>query len=76
MVGQLYGEETAAVLRSPNNTLAIAYLNAIEEMDSPLQPMTIPAKEPDTTAVSRHRTAPPVPPISGSFLRRAATAGE
>ena len=41
MVGQLYGAETAAVLRHPNNTLAIAYLNAIHEMDSPLRPMTI-----------------------------------
>lgn len=38
MVGQLYGAETAAVLRHPNNTLAIAYLNAIHEMDSPCVP--------------------------------------
>ncbi len=28
-------------LRQPNNTLAIAYLNAMEEMHSPLKPMTI-----------------------------------
>lgn len=41
MVGQLYGTDTAAVLREPNNTLAIAYLNAIEELNSPLRPMTI-----------------------------------
>lgn len=41
MVGQLYGAETAAVLRQPNNTLAIAYINAIDEMSSPLRPVTI-----------------------------------
>lgn len=41
MVGQLYGAETAAVLRQPNNTLAIAYLNAIAEVQSSLKPVTI-----------------------------------
>lgn len=41
MVSQLYDEETAAVLRQPNNTLAIAYLNAMEELGSPLHPVTI-----------------------------------
>lgn len=41
MVGQLYGTETAAVLRQPNNTLAIAYINAIDEMGSSLRPVTI-----------------------------------
>lgn len=41
MVHQLYGNETAAVLRQPNNTLAIAYLNAMEMLHSPMQPMTI-----------------------------------
>lgn len=44
MVAQLYGQETANVLRHPNNTLAIAYLNAIEEMHSPLRPVTIQRK--------------------------------
>lgn len=41
MVEQLCGKETADVLRQPNNTLAIAYLNAMEELGSPLRPMTI-----------------------------------
>ena len=41
MVEQLCGREIADVLRQPNNTLAIAYLNAMEEMHSPLKPMTI-----------------------------------
>lgn len=41
MVDQLYGAETAAVLRQPNNTLAIAYINAIKELHSPLKPVTI-----------------------------------
>jgi predicted nucleotidyltransferase len=44
MVAQIYGKETADVLRQPNNTLAIAYLNAIAELRSPLQPMTIQRK--------------------------------
>lgn len=41
MVGQLYGPETAAVLREPNNTLAISYLNALDALHSPLQPFTV-----------------------------------
>lgn len=44
MVMQLYGKDIADVLRQPNNTLAIAYLNAIEEMHSPLRPVTIQRK--------------------------------
>ena len=66
MVGQLYGEETAAVLRSPNNTLAIAYLNAIEEMDSPLQPMTIPRKG------AGHNSSQPAPDgtASATYIRQ------
>ena len=66
MVGQLYGEETAAVLRSPNNTLAIAYLNAIEEMDSPLQPMTIPRRG------AGHNSSQPAPDgtASATYIRQ------
>ena len=66
MVGQLYGEETAAVLRSPNNTLAIAYLNAIEEMDSPLQLMTIPRKG------AGHNSSQPAPDgtASATYIRQ------
>ncbi len=41
MVGQLYGADTAAVLRQPNNTLAIAYINALEALESPIRPVTI-----------------------------------
>ncbi len=41
MVGQISGPEIAAVLSQPNNTLAIAYLNALDLLDSGMQPMTI-----------------------------------
>lgn len=75
MVGQLYGAETAAVLRHPNNTLAIAYLNAIHEMDSPLRPMTIQRRGAGHNSSQPDRTARQAPPISGSFSQTAATAG-
>ena len=57
---------TAAVLRSPNNTLAIAYLNAIEEMDSPLQPMTIPRRG------AGHNSSQPAPDgtASATYIRQ------
>lgn len=41
MVGQIAGPETAAVLSQPNNTLAIAYLNALELLGSDLRPVTV-----------------------------------
>ena len=44
MVGQIYGPETAAVLRQPNNTLAIAYLNALDALQSSMRPFTIQRK--------------------------------
>ncbi len=41
MVGQIAGSEAAAVLSQPNNTLAIAYLNALEILGSKIRPVTI-----------------------------------
>jgi len=41
MVGQIYGQETADVLRQPNNTLAIAYINALDALKSKMRPVTI-----------------------------------
>ena len=66
MVGQLYGAETAAVLRHPNNTLAIAYLNAIHEMDSPLRPMTIQRRG------AGHNSSQPAPDgtASATYIRQ------
>ena len=66
MVENMYGPETAAVLQQPNNTLAIAYLNAIEEMDSPLQPMTIPRRG------AGHNSSQPAPDgtASATYIRQ------
>lgn len=41
MVGQLSGPQAAAVLRQPNNTLAIAYLNALDALGSHMRPVTV-----------------------------------
>ena len=41
-VGRFYGEQTAALLRQPNNILALEYLYALRRMDSDIQPLAIP----------------------------------
>ncbi len=41
IVGELAGPEAEAVLRQPNNTLAISYINAIAQLNSPIRPVTI-----------------------------------
>ena len=39
-VGRLFGEETAGLLRDPNNILGIEYLRAIDRLGSSLTPVT------------------------------------
>lgn len=41
-IAQLLGDETAAVLSHPNNTLGIAYCQALEKLRSSIVPATIP----------------------------------
>lgn len=41
MVREIYDEQTAEVLRQPNNTLAISYINELRELGSKIRPMTI-----------------------------------
>lgn len=41
-VGGLFGEETAALLRAPNNILGVEYLKAVEELKADLSAYTIP----------------------------------
>ncbi len=38
---QAAGEQTAAVLDEPNNILAVEYLKALADVDSPIQPLTV-----------------------------------
>ncbi len=38
---EIGGEATAAVLATPNNTLGIEYLKALQRLDSPIRPFTI-----------------------------------
>lgn len=40
-VGQLYGKETAELLRDPNNILGIEYLKAIDRIGSGITPLTV-----------------------------------
>ena len=40
-VGSLFGEQTAALLREPNNVLGIEYLKAIETLKANLSPFTV-----------------------------------
>lgn len=40
-VGNLFGDETASLLREPNNILGIEYLKAVEYLNSKIKPFTI-----------------------------------
>ncbi len=42
LLSRQYGEETAALLRTPNNTLAVEYLRANRGLATPLTPILIP----------------------------------
>lgn len=44
LVTQIAGEEVASVLTEPNNTLAVAYLNALADQHSRIQPFAIQRK--------------------------------
>ncbi len=65
MVKQLYGQETAEVLRQPNNTLAIAYLNALDALQSPMRPFTIPRK-----GAGHHSTSVNNGTASATYIRQ------
>ncbi len=41
VVSELCGDAAGTVLREPNNTLGIAYINAIESLRSPMKPIAI-----------------------------------
>lgn len=53
-VDEFFGEETGALLRQPNNILALEYLGALGSLGSKIEPFTIPRKGPwhDSTALS------------------------
>lgn len=70
-VAKLGGEQTASLLSSPNNTLGIAYLNALTKLKSDIRPFT----------VSRVGTAHDAEETSGNYasaslLRQKLGAGE
>lgn len=71
MVQQLCGSEIAAVLAQPNNTLAIAYLNAINELNSNMTPLTIRRRG------AGHNSAQPSPDgtASATYIRQYFTEG-
>ena len=70
-VAKLADRQTAALLSSPNNTLGIAYLNALTRLESSIRPMTVlrvgAAHDADETAGSF---------ASASLLRQKLRAGE
>lgn len=46
-VAESCGEEAAALIRKPNNILAVEYLKAIKNLGAPLEGFTVPRKGPD-----------------------------
>lgn len=54
-IAERYGEETAALIRKPNNILAVEYLKAIHKLNTSLKGFTIPRKGPghDSTVFSQ-----------------------
>ena len=73
MVENMYGPETAAVLQQPNNTLAIAYLNALSALGSEMQPFTVQRKgaEHDSLHVDADASI-----ASATFIRQQIAIGE
>lgn len=59
--------ETAALLATPNNTLAIAYLSEIRKAHLPIQPLTI-----QRAGVAHHGTQPNAQFASATYLRTSA----
>ena len=43
-VGELFGEDAGALLRQPNNILALEYLGALGSLGSKIEPFTVPRK--------------------------------
>ncbi|MGN0631831.1 MAG: nucleotidyltransferase family protein [Ruminococcus sp.] len=61
LVTQLAGEETAAVLSQPNNTLAVAYLNALADRKSRIQPFAVQRKGAAHNSMTAVPDVPPMP---------------
>lgn len=64
-VSELAGEQTARLLSSPNNTLAIEYLRQLKHTGSAMKPFTI-----KRTAVSHDSGVPAEDMASASYLRK------
>ena len=61
LVTQLAGEETAAVLSQPNNTLAVAYLNALADRNSRIKPFAVQRKGAAHNSMTAVPEVPPQP---------------
>ncbi len=67
--GTLFGEEDAALLRTPNNTLAVEYLRALNRVGRPIQAIAIPRTgDGHDTA---HETLPPTDAVVSASTVRA-----
>lgn len=64
-VREIYGDDTAALLCTPNNTLAVEYLRALRRLNSPMQPVGIPRE-----GAAHDATAPSGEFASATALRR------
>ncbi len=69
-VGEVAGEQTAALLDAPNNTLGVEYLRAIRRIKSPMRPFTV------KRLGALHDSMVPVGGLaSASFIRELVRAG-
>ena len=64
----LFGETDAALLRTPNNTLAVEYLRALSHVGRPIRPIAIP-RTGDGHDAAYHTTPPPDAIVSASTVR-------
>ncbi len=64
----MFGEDDAALLRTPNNTLAVEYLRALSRVGRPIQAIAIPRIGDDHDA-AYHVTPPPDAIVSASAVR-------
>lgn len=67
---EVYGRETAAILGTPNNLLAVDYIKALQSLGSKIEPYTIPRK-----SVAHDAVVVMDEFASASFLRREIAAG-
>ncbi len=71
-VGELLGEEAAALLSTPNNNLGIEYIRALNALNSPIRPMTVLRQGAAHNSICAHSA----PFVSATQIRRDLSLGD